>query len=117
MNKTHTAIANAVGARGTFQSALYRVVQQPNGSTEVTYRDTLVAIVSYSEAGKPFVYLNTGGWRTTTTKNVINAVLHGAGIPAVVSQRDYEWYIRQSGEQDFDAAFHLFDNFARPLFN
>jgi len=56
----------------------------------VTYHSTDVCIV---DLDKDQVYLNSGGWYTTTTKVRMNQTMNVYGVPYQVYQKDYEWFV------------------------
>jgi hypothetical protein len=45
------------------------------------------------DRGTGGVTLNSGGWRTVTTKKRINECLEEYGIPLRVYQRKFDWYV------------------------
>lgn len=55
------------------------------------------AVVIKHETGD--VTLNTGGWRTVTTKTAINRALNLMGVKAYVHQVKGEWYVSINGER------------------
>lgn len=77
----------------------------------VTYHDTDVVIASGSDLTGYDVILNTGGWKTATTKTRMNQFSNEYGLPFNVYQRDYTWYIAVPGKADDivfdDTAIHL----------
>ena len=46
------------------------------------------------------VTLRTGGWRTVTTKRRINQALRYFGVPTVVYQHRYNWYLAPRDQGD-----------------
>ena len=119
MYETMTAIADAVRARRNFKSKLYTVnVRGDGGGIEVLYRGTMVALVM-PERNR--IFFNTGGWLTSTTKNVLNAALAGAGSNATIFQQDWKWAIRRWSATDSEfrvinvGLFAPFDRFGLPL--
>jgi len=127
VNKTMQAIADAVREKRDFtrngysierggRTTMYNVFER-DGTVQVSYRGTQVAFVM---ADRNRIFLNTGGYRTVTTKRVINAVLAGAGANASVFQEKGKWAIRRmSRYAPFETlnvcVFDAFDKFALPL--
>ena len=116
MNKVMTSIAEAVREKRDLKTTLYNVWTDGEGIVWVTYRRTQVAFVS-KERNR--IFLNTRGWLTPTTKNVINAALEGAGSNARVFQEKGKWCIRRWDADTFETInvglFAPFDRFALPL--
>ena len=103
MNKTMQSIADAtttVIKQGGRRSLGNYQVFEDGGFVVVEYRGTDVATIDLGP--KRRVRLNTGGWRTSTTKNVMNAALQGAQAPYTVFQRDYSWFIDDDGRGPVD---------------
>ena len=124
MNKTMQAIADAVREKADFNrntrddwrtTTMYNVFER-DGTVQVSYRGTQVAFV---QADRNRVFFNTGGFRTVTTKRVLNAVLEGAGCNAQVFQEKGKWAIRrfnaETGATLNVCLFDSFDKFALPL--
>lgn len=94
MNKTMSRIADATTAArhwegGRFERHMghYSVKCTGSQAADVSYRGTVVA--NFDGCGH--VVLNTGGWQTATTKNVINAALRDT--PFSVHQVKGEWFV------------------------
>jgi len=64
-----------------------------NGSTYVVYHNT--AVVRFNENE---IELNTGGWRTVTTKARMNQASNQFDLGYQVYQRDYAWFVDYKGE-------------------
>lgn len=64
-----------------------------NGFTSVRYHST--EIVKFNDSK---IILNSGGWRTYTTKTRMNQVANTFGLDFGVSQNDFEWYVAFKGE-------------------
>ena len=103
MNQTMSRISDAVARASnshepfdrTISSAYgYRVVRTVDGTVQVCYRGTVVAAFSPSFSK---VVLTTRGWRTVTTRRVINAALDGTRYQ--VFQRALDWYVWARDEQ------------------
>ena len=67
-------------------------VRHDNGAIICRYHNTDIVKV---EAGT--VTLNSGGWRTVTTKRRMNQCFEEWGIPLRIFQSNFEWYIQQEG--------------------
>jgi len=93
MNEAMTQIAEHVRYGEDMQTRLYSVRQRSNGHVEVCYRGSLVALVM---AGS--VLLDSHGWMSVTTKRVMNAVLWGISVNALVRQRQWEWFVEKPNE-------------------
>lgn len=82
-----------------------RVVRSSyNGDIYLYHHHT--AIVCYHSGGS--VSINTGGWRSSTTKARINAALRGSGW-ALVSERGQWWWHRWSKEPGQSRMFEFED--------
>lgn len=71
--------------RGTARS----IVDTPSGR-EYRYHNT--AVVKTSKCGK-YIWLDSGGYRTATTKMVMNQASHMDNLGFRVSQRYGEWHV------------------------
>jgi hypothetical protein len=58
----------------------------------VRYHNTDVVVVKNGE-----VTLNTGGWKTVTTKRRMNQAANQFGLNYHVFQEDHEWYVFWKG--------------------
>jgi len=65
-----------------------------NGETVVVLYST--PIVRYSDKK---IILNTGGWRTSTTKNRMNQASKEYGLGYTVYQKNFDWYVSYRGEE------------------
>ena len=54
-------------------------------------------VLTYKPDGK--ILLNSGGWRTHTTKERLNSFLP---VHIRVYQKNYSWYVRQEGKKDIE---------------
>lgn len=68
-------------------------VAQDGGYTVVTYHSTLVVKFNHNE-----IVLNSGGWRTSTTKRRMNQTSNQMGLGYRVFQKDWDWYVEYKGE-------------------
>ena len=69
-----------------------RVYNDFNGGGKITLFGNTIAYFDRSL----FVTLKDGGWRTTTTKSRLNAVLNNTGYR--IRARDFEWRLCYFGE-------------------
>lgn len=60
--------------------------------TRVIYHNT--DVVSFNDEE---IILNTGGWRTPTTKNRMNQTSKQFNLGFKVIQKDWEWYVQVDG--------------------
>lgn len=67
------------------------------GKTEVVYHGT--PVVTFDDMR---IKLDTGGWRTATTKTRMNQTANQFGLGFHVSQEDHKWSVRYRGQ---DIAF------------
>ena len=81
-------------------------VATDEGITRVTYHAT--AVVKWSPR-ESWVELNSGGWRTVTTKTRINQALHQFGIAFQVYQRDFDWYVKGTADNDMSDPIPFYD--------
>lgn len=65
-----------------------------DGYTKVYYHNTAVVEWNAQE-----IILNTGGYRTYTTKTRMNQAANQFHLGYSVFQRDYEWYILWKGKE------------------
>ena len=107
MNSTMGEIASLTrrarhGGKGGNVPRAY-CVHTGDDTVDVAYRGTTVARFSHAPNFGNVVRLYTGGWRTTTTKNVINAALYDT--PYAVYQKSFAWYVRDYRTPDADVDF------------
>jgi len=82
MGQTHT-----VGKTAT------TVVTGDDGVTRCTYHQTVV--VAW---GNGKIVLDSGGWKTATTKLRRNQCANEYWLPFSVYQKDYEWFVETGGK-------------------
>ena len=78
MSRTHT-----IGRRAT------AVFTDDDGMTNVVYHET--AVVKFDARR---VHLNTGGWRTLTTRTRMNQAANQFKLGFQVFQKDFQWYVK-----------------------
>lgn len=83
MSQTHT-----VGQRAT------TVARGTDGALRVTYHSTDVVTVHKNGS----ITLNTGGWRTATTKLRMNQASNQYGLGFQVWQKDFSWFVEWKGK-------------------
>lgn len=88
MRKIESEMNRAVRSRTKWSSGNTEVFINDNNCANVYLHGNLIAWVS--EHG---VRLFDGGWRTTTTKSRLNALLDEFAYGTHVYQRDFTWYI------------------------
>jgi len=71
------------------------VFTDSNGFVNVVYHSTPVIQFNLE---KRLVYLNSGGYRTATTKTRINQACNQFNLPISVYQKNFEWYIRNDSK-------------------
>lgn len=59
--------------------------------TKVVYHRTCV--IKWTDKA---IVLDSGGWRTATTKNRINQACNQFGLDCGVSQKNHEWFVHTS---------------------
>jgi hypothetical protein len=79
---------------GTHATTISRI----DGRIIVTYHSTPVVTVDADGT----ITLNSGGWRSATTKIRINQVANQFGLRFRVHQRDFQWWLRVDGPDDDD---------------
>lgn len=70
------------------------------GQTQVIYHST--PVVTFDDK---VIILNTGGWRTATTKTRMNQTSHTFKLDFVVYQKDFDWFVVRKikgTEYDYD---------------
>lgn len=65
------------------------VTRKPNGELRVTYHSTDVVTVHSLGA----ITLDTGGWRTVTTKTRMNQASNQFGLGFQVHQDEFAWFV------------------------
>lgn len=80
MSQTHT-----IGSHKT-------TVASQGAITHVTYHSTIV--VSFSNES---IVLNSGGWRSNTTKLRMNQTSNQFGLGFQVYQKNFEWFVDYQG--------------------
>jgi len=71
-------------------------VFEDNGDTVVTYHGT--EVVRFNQL---LVFLNTGGWKTATTKLRMNQASNQFDLGFQVFQSKHEWYVQIKGRGKF----------------
>jgi hypothetical protein len=89
-------------------------VQTRDGQTEVQYHDTVV--VAFDEVS---VTLDSGGWRTASTKGRMNQAANQFDLGFQVYQERGEWYVvmRVDGSYDWDSPATFEDGMVFPRGN
>lgn len=64
-----------------------------DGFTTLVYHST--EVVKFSDEK---IILNTGGWKTATTKARMNAMAHAFDLGFSVFQKDWNWFIKFKGK-------------------
>ncbi len=64
-------------------------VMATNGHISVVYHSTLIV-----EATPTEITLDTGGWRTVTTKRKMNQAARQFGLGYRVEQKNFKWFVR-----------------------
>ena len=62
--------------------------------THVRYHDTDVVVFS-----KDAIFLNTGGWKTDTTKLRMNQASNQFNLGYQIVQHNFDWYVRYNGTE------------------
>ena len=75
---------------GSHKTAVY---QNENGLTAIRYHSTEVV-----QFDGDIIYLNSGGWRSVTTKLRMNQASQQYGLGYSVYQRNFEWFVDYNGE-------------------
>lgn len=68
-------------------------VSEQSGFTVVRLHST--DVVKFNNS---FIVLNSGGWRTATTKARMNQASQEFGLGFYVYQKDYRWYVKQGND-------------------
>lgn len=68
-------------------------ISTANGVTQVRYHSTVVV-----EFDADQVTLNSGGWRTVTTKTRMNQASNQFGLGFQVFQKQHEWFVENHGQ-------------------
>lgn len=75
------------------KKAATRISDGPRYVTARYHNTDIITIDKVSDT----VILNSGGYRTLTTKKRMNEVMEDFGISVRVFQRKYDWFVRVSG--------------------
>lgn len=90
-----------------FQGRARKIQRLPSGDVAYSYHETVVVMAKANGD----IVLNSGGYRTATTKLAINQALCELGSSASVFQRAGKWYVNSSGDdvvcRDFSDGFTL----------
>lgn len=93
--------AGASGVNYQVLSSYKTRVLNNNGKTQVFFHKT--PVVSFDERS---IVLNTGGWRTRTTKVRMNQASQEFGLGFHVFQKDRDWLVDyQDGTHAFNSEF------------
>ena len=68
-----------------------KVFTNEEGEKCVKYHNTIVFKTNFE---KNLIILNSGGWRTVTTKLRINQALNQFNLDYGVFQKNYEWFVK-----------------------
>ena len=68
-------------------------VIQENFGTKVKYHNTVVVEFDIDQ-----IILNSGGWKTLTTKNRMNQTSNEYNLGFQVFQKDFDWYVDFDGK-------------------
>lgn len=69
-------------------------IEMLGGIGRVVYVNT--PIVIWTEEG---ITLNTGGWRSVTTKRKMNQAARQFNLGYAVEQKDFEWFVHWQGQR------------------
>jgi len=90
MRKIEAAMNRAIVDGQNWHSANTRVEYENDSRISKVYlHGNLIA-----EVGETFVKLSDGGWRTSTTKSRLNAILRECGDNDSIYQKNHTWFIR-----------------------
>ena len=70
----------------------YSTFRYVNSKGEEVIRFHRMDIIVFSK-DRQVATLNTGGWRTVTTKKKMNQFLQEAGFKQGIYQKDFEWFV------------------------
>lgn len=91
-NKTHMALVKKLVLAQEVKDGVYKVEKIPYGAMLVYHR-TPVATIDFA-TGR--LTLRNNGYKTATTKALINAVLEGLRLDRKVVQQNFTWTIQDS---------------------
>lgn len=77
-----------MGQTSRVQGRATTVSRTRTGSMQVIYHSTVVI-----EWGDKNIILNSGGWKTLTTKTRMNQAMNQYGLGYSVFQKDFEWHV------------------------
>ena len=78
------------------------------GKGDCTYHNTQVVSWERNKKGQTVVTLDSGGWKTQTTKTRMNQCARQYGLKFSVSQRNFKWYVDVT-PMGLDAIPHTLD--------
>ena len=80
---------------GKHKTAIYN---DGDGFTRVVYHNTAVFKIKQHDDGTAAIILNSGGWKTATTKKRINQAAKAFNVPLYVKQEAFEWFVVANGD-------------------
>jgi len=105
MRKIETQMCEAIRNRKHFKSGNTEVRPVLSGDVEVYLHGNWIALVTFSDYGKPsYVNINNQGWKTPTTKSRFNAILRHFSNWSVY-QKAKKWYSADSQIENSQAEF------------
>lgn len=78
---------------GTHKTAVIDEIHNKKHSTAIYYHSTAVVQFTFDE-----IILNSGGWKTATTKARMNQASNQFGLGYSVYQKDFSWYVNFNGK-------------------
>ena len=100
-NPSHFSVMRIIEKQ--MNTAILKCQDWKNANTKVTYSPERDASYVYlhgnhiATIGETFIELYTCGYYTNTTKSRLNAILSEHGNGARVYQKDFEWFVSDSG--------------------
>jgi len=87
MRKIEERIIKAINRHEKIRLSKRDMVDSMVGKTDVYLHSTIIASIY-----KGHIIINSGSWRTNTTKSRLNAILHEYTNCAIM-QEDWAWYV------------------------
>ena len=91
MRKIEIELSNAIKNKSYFCKSNMSI-NINNGNIDIYLYSTKIAYVTGN-----YIYLYSGGWRSSTTKSRLNTILDTFNLPKI-TQKNFIWYI---GEEEF----------------
>ena len=80
----------------TFRGTARRISVNPDTGTKSFFYHSTAIVGCYTDGT---IRLNSGGWRTFTTKNAMNQASNQYDLGFGVYQRNFDWFVTWKGQE------------------